>query len=102
MNLSTWHSSMGSLLGDSDGPSRVYGLDLLVELEQLLVCEDLIPVPPGLSQLVQQPTNLRGLLTILLRRLKIKPWFTRIDPFTLLDTILLGKDENSHGLLLFS
>ena len=70
MNLGAWHPCMGSLLGDSDGPGRVNGLDLLVELEQLLVCEDLIPVPPGLPQLVQQPTNLRGLLTILLRRLK--------------------------------
>ena len=92
MNLGAWHPSVGPLLRDCDGPGRVYGLNLLVELEQLLVSEDLVPVPPGLPQLIQQPTNLRGLLTILLRRLKIKPWFTRIDPFLLyLIQYYLGK-----------
>ena len=66
MDLGTWNTSLGPLLGDSDRPGGVYRPDLLVQLVQLLIGEDLVPVPPGESQLVQQPSDLSGLGLILL------------------------------------
>ena len=80
MYLSAGHSCLWSFLRYSDWPGWVNSPDLLVQLVQLLVSEDLVPVPPGQPQLVQQPAHLRCLGLILLSQgLKIKPWFTPTD-----------------------
>lgn len=51
----------GSPLGSDHGPGGVDGLDLEVELVELVVGEDVISVPPSGSQLVQQRPDLCGL-----------------------------------------
>ena len=65
---------VSSFLRGGHRPSRVNSLDLWVELVELLICEDVVLVPPGQSQLVEHGSHLRCLDLRIRHGLKLKSW----------------------------
>ena len=66
--------TVGSLLWGNNGPCMVDTLNLVVQLEQLLVCEHMVLVTPRLPQLVQHGSDLRCLDLRIRHGLKLKAW----------------------------